>query len=77
MLAERPRHPNSRKVEKATRDGINIYFLPDEVHQFGVWTNYPEAEAALQIWLRQFQDKPTAHWQGYCKSRGWNAVIWQ
>jgi len=77
MLAEPPRHPSSRKLEKATRNSLTIYFVPDDFHQFGVWTNYLEADNALKIWIRQFQGKPTAHWRSYCKSRGWNSIIWQ
>lgn len=77
MLAERPRHPNSRRLERATRNGLTIYFLPDEISQFGVWTNYPEADDALKIWIRQFQGKPQPQWRSYCQARGWSSVSWK
>jgi len=76
MLADRPRHPHSVQLVKASRNGINIYFIPDEVDQFGTWTNYPEADTALKIWMRQFQDKPPAQWRSYCQSRGFKSVTW-
>lgn len=73
MLADRPHH--NTKLQKSVRFGRKIFFIPDELHSFGVWTTYFEAEEALKIWATRYYARPS-EWRSYCRARGWRSVEW-